>query len=289
MPELEALDANGRGGMVFGTNRSRLALAMRHATTPEATVTFDESPDLIGHLRGVGLDNPYGSSLRAYEPGTVMFDGVQESFDGVMQKRAQDAAQAQTTTSLDFSQGAPLGDATGKLGAAINAALALAQRRVPYVWGGTTANGVDCSGLIYYAFRAAGIDTKRYRAVDYGTMGQQVSAQEARPGDLVYWDNPNTSTDHIGIYLGNGKVVQAPQSGDVVKVSNVWQSPPPTYRRIFDDGAFAQIATPEGGAYWAYGSQAQTWANTPTAPTPTPTTIRRTQASTSLLRRKMEF
>ncbi len=280
MPGLDLPDANARDGMVFGTNRSRLALAMQNADTPEPQVTFQESPDDLSHLRPQGISNPYGSSLSAYEPNTVLWDGgYREAYGAVQRSKAEEAAKAQTTSSVDFSQpggaaggGATLGDATGKIGKAINAALDLANRRVPYVWGGSTRNGVDCSGLIYYAFRAAGIPAQRVRAIDYGKMGQEVTAQDARPGDLVYWDNPNTSTDHIGIYLGNGKVVQAPTTCDVVKVSNVWQKPPPKYRRLFDDGAFAQVATPEGGAYWSYGSQSQTWANV--RPSPTPTTTR---------------
>lgn len=282
MPDLELPEPNRRDDMVLGTNRARLALAMERAVTPEPRITYDESNDPLYALRapGGGVDNPYGVGVSAYEPNTVVFaDEYAQAYGDVQRSKAKEAAGAQTSTSVDFTPaadaplgGAPLGDATGKIGTAINAALELANRRVPYVWGGTTRNGVDCSGLIYYAFRAAGIDVKRYRAIDYGRMGQQVSAQEARPGDLVYWDNPNTSTDHIGIYLGNGKVVQAPQTGDVVKVSTVWQNPPPTYRRIFDDGAFSQVATPEGGAFWSYGAQGRTWEGVrPTvAPRPRP-------------------
>jgi hypothetical protein len=123
----------------------------------------------------------------------------------------------------------------------------------PYIWGGTTSRGVDCSGLIYYAFNAAGVKIPRLRAIDYGRMGTAVSAAQARPGDIVYWDNPNTTTDHVGIYLGNGHVIQAPTSGDVVKISQVWGNP--TYRRIVNDGNFTTGPTPSGGTQQMYGGR----------------------------------
>ncbi len=123
----------------------------------------------------------------------------------------------------------------------------------PYIWGGTTSRGVDCSGLIYYAFNAAGVKIPRLRAIDYGRMGTAVSASQARPGDIVYWDNPNTTTDHVGIYLGNGTVIQAPTSGDVVKISKVWGNP--TYRRIINDPGFSAAATPAGTPTLAYNGR----------------------------------
>jgi hypothetical protein len=147
-----------------------------------------------------------------------------------------------STQQVDYGGGG-IAEAGGKVQSMISAAMNLASRRVPYVWGGTTANGVDCSGLIYYAARAAGIDWQRYRAVDYGRMGQAVSLSAARPGDIVYYDNPG-DVDHVGIYIGNGQMIQAPQSGDVVKVSGVGNFT--SIRRVFTDGAYSAGATPSG-------------------------------------------
>jgi soluble lytic murein transglycosylase-like protein len=128
----------------------------------------------------------------------------------------------------------PLMGENGSAASVVAAARSLLGK--PYVWGGTTAAGVDCSGLLYYALNKAGIKTPRYRAVDWGKQGTAVAPQAARPGDIVYWDNPGTSTDHVGIYVGNGLVIQAPTSGDVVKVSKIWGAP--VYRRILKDANF---------------------------------------------------
>lgn len=101
----------------------------------------------------------------------------------------------------------------------LNAAMGMLGK--PYKWGGTTAAGVDCSGLLFYALNSGGFKSARYRAIDYGRMGTRVAVGDARPGDIVYYDNPGTSTDHVGIYLGSGKFIEAPQPGDVVKVSSL--------------------------------------------------------------------
>jgi cell wall-associated NlpC family hydrolase len=121
-----------------------------------------------------------------------------------------------------------------------------------YEWGGTGADGrVDCSGLLYVSFNRAGIKMPRYRAVDYGHMGAPVSVQDARPGDVVYFDNPGTDTDHVGLYIGNGKYVQAPQPGQQVQVS--------TYRgggqirRLLPDSAFHGMPTDPNGNLTFHG------------------------------------
>jgi uncharacterized protein YycO len=103
--------------------------------------------------------------------------------------------------------------------------------------------------------RSAGVtDWPRYRAVDYRNLGQQVSAEEARPGDIVYIDNPNSDTDHVGIYIGNGQMIESPTSGQRTKVSAVGNRAT-SYRRILNDGSVAAIAAPGGGVSWSYNNQ----------------------------------
>jgi hypothetical protein len=118
-----------------------------------------------------------------------------------------------------------------------------------YQWGGNgqDGNSVDCSGLLYAAFKKAGFNVQRYRAVDYGHMGTPVSVDDARPGDIVYFDNPNSDTDHVGIYLGGGKYIEAPRPGSRVQISNYTGGG--QIRRIFPEGDFKSLATdPTGNA-----------------------------------------
>ena len=86
--------------------------------------------------------------------------------------------------------------------------------------------GFDCSGLTQYAYAQAGISIPRNSRAQYAAL-PKVASNELRPGDLVFWatdpSDPET-IHHVAIYLGDNKVVQAPQSGDVVKVSTMWWS-----------------------------------------------------------------
>ncbi|OUC78565.1 C40 family peptidase [Gordonia lacunae] len=88
---------------------------------------------------------------------------------------------------------------------------ALSQRGVPYVWGGTTPDGFDCSGFTQWAYRQAGVELPRL-AQDQDTAGHPVSQAHLQPGDLAVWSG------HVAMYIGNGQMVEA---GDPVGVSPV--------------------------------------------------------------------
>ena len=89
-----------------------------------------------------------------------------------------------------------------------------------YVWGGNSlTSGVDCSGLVQQVFKHFGVNLPRVTYDQIGE-GQAVSAKGLRPGDLVFFDTAKSTAgpDHVGIYLGGGKMVHAPRPGKSVEV-----------------------------------------------------------------------
>jgi cell wall-associated NlpC family hydrolase len=103
--------------------------------------------------------------------------------------------------------------ATGAAQTAVNAALS--KLGSAYVWGATGPGTFDCSGLMQWAYKQAGISLPRNSAAQAG-FGTPVSRDQLQPGDLVAYYSP---VSHIGMYIGDGKMVHAPTSGDVVKIS----------------------------------------------------------------------
>ncbi len=92
---------------------------------------------------------------------------------------------------------------------------------VPYVWGGTTPAGFDCSGFTSYVYREVlGKEIGR-TTWDQIASGKQVALDQAKVGDLIIF----YGGDHVGIYLGNGQVIHAPQPGESIKISSVTDIP----------------------------------------------------------------
>ena len=87
---------------------------------------------------------------------------------------------------------------------------------VPYVWGGASPSGFDCSGLVMYVFAQIGVSLPHSSYAQYG-MGAPVSMSQLQAGDLVFF----AGASHVGIYIGGGQFIHAPHTGDVVKISSL--------------------------------------------------------------------
>lgn len=104
---------------------------------------------------------------------------------------------------------------------------ACAQVGKPYVWGAAGPSGFDCSGLTQYAYKAAGIYLTHHTG-DQWNEGKAISRSDARPGDLIFFFS---DLHHMGLYLGNDKMVHAPRTGKPVQVSSINTMPVAGFRR----------------------------------------------------------
>jgi len=138
-----------------------------------------------------------------------------DDFDTRIQRAATAAATNTNSNNTSNEQYVP---PVGTGGGAAIVAEAYKYLGVPYVWGGASMSGVDCSGLVMLAHRAIGVSLSHYSG-SIGSGGRSVSRAEALPGDVVCYSG------HVGIYLGNNQMIHAPQTGDVVKVVTVYGSP----------------------------------------------------------------
>lgn len=94
---------------------------------------------------------------------------------------------------------------------------ALAYHGVPYLWGGETPSGFDCSGLVLYVFRQHGVNLPHYSGSQF-LQGEKVAPASLQPGDVVFFGSP---IHHVGIYIGGGYYIHAPRTGDFVKISKL--------------------------------------------------------------------
>ncbi len=97
--------------------------------------------------------------------------------------------------------------------------VALQQRGRPYVFGGSSPAGFDCSGLVRYAYSSVGVITPRTTRALWSEL-LRIPLADARPGDLLFFST-GTRPTHVGIYIGDGDFVHAPSTGKLVSVASV--------------------------------------------------------------------
>jgi cell wall-associated NlpC family hydrolase len=132
------------------------------------------------------------------------------------QAAAQAAAQSSSTSNGVVSPPVdiPVGDPG--VGHPEAAQIALHYLGVPYVWGGATPSGFDCSGLVMYVYAQLGISLPHYTVAQWNST-LPISQSEMQPGDLVFFNG----LGHVGIYIGGGQFVDAPHTGSVVRIDSL--------------------------------------------------------------------
>jgi hypothetical protein len=133
---------------------------------------------------------------------------------------------------LNDNPGTPTGQAA--------VAIAMNYLGVPYKWGGAVpATGFDCSGLVRFVYAQLGINLVHYAASQFAAF-PKLSPAQLQPGDLVFFEPKLDGPGHVGLYIGNDQMIEAPHTGAVVRVASV-------------SGAAAQLGFL--GAVRPYGNQ----------------------------------
>jgi peptidoglycan DL-endopeptidase CwlO len=138
------------------------------------------------------------------------------------ERRQAEAATAAAAAAQTLSSGGgdfPPVPSNGSLGSQA-VQIAMQYLGVPYVWGGASPSGFDCSGLTMYVYGQLGISLPHYTGSQW-TSGPHVSRSDLQPGDLVFF---TPSLGHMGMYVGGGSFIHAPHTGDVVKISSLGDS-----------------------------------------------------------------
>lgn len=188
----------------------------------ELSAQKTDQAGLISQLKA--QESQYGSQIAAAEAAALAAAKAQ-----IAKSKAEAAAlaastaasrgPANTTTSSSSTGSSSSSSSSSSNGSATyssNAVIAYASNflGVPYVWGGTTPAGFDCSGFVQYVFAHFDISLPRVAAAQQ-MVGTYVSREDLQPGDLVFFGEP---AHHVGIYVGNGCMIHAPHTGDVVRI-----------------------------------------------------------------------
>jgi len=199
------LVAGHQNGILEGAAAANVAAAQAHATASQAATEAQQQYDAL-NAQKAALEAEIAEYQAAYDSLSAEEQRVASAGHG--DDRASRSAEREPIASV----GAVV---AGSQAAQVAIDTAMAQQGKPYVWAASGPGSFDCSGLTAFAFAAAGVALPHSSRMQ-SQMGQSVSRDQLQPGDLVFFYSP---VSHVGIYIGNGQMVHAPTSGDVVKVA----------------------------------------------------------------------
>ncbi|QDR73620.1 DUF1175 family protein (plasmid) [Limosilactobacillus reuteri] len=190
-------------------------------TVSEVAQNYDLDTDKVLELNNLSWDNStilVGQTLQLKDN-----SNADASNQSSQQAQVTPSTQTQSNTATTAK---PVGDTVSQK--AVSLALQYSQMNIPYVWGGTSTSGFDCSGLTQYIYNQLGVHLNRTAAAQVSNTTTK-SVSQAQPGDLLFWQNASEGVYHVAIYIGNNQYVAAPTEGQNVQVQTISQYFAPSF------------------------------------------------------------
>ncbi|WP_137598166.1 C40 family peptidase [Paucilactobacillus kaifaensis] len=197
------------------TNDTSVSASSETASSATATVTSSSTTSATSVASSASAIS--SSSVSANSNSAVATSSATAASSAISSNTATSQSSSATAASNNISTTANSNLQTGSV---VSLAVKLANAGIPYVWGGNSLSGMDCSGLVQYVYaHSAGIN------LPHNTVAQEAyvtkhSVASAKPGDILFWGNSG-ATYHDAIYIGNNQFVAAPTSGQNVKVQTI--------------------------------------------------------------------
>ena len=163
---------------------------------------------------GLAVDGVFGKRTHAAVKDYQSSKGLQ--VDGVVGPKTRAALNGGVSTGGASAPSTSTSSSSSSSSSIVDAARSVVG--TPYSWGGSSLSGMDCSGLVNYAYQAAGISLPRTSS-QIANGGRWISQSQAQPGDIVAWSG------HVAIYAGNGKIIDASGSKQRVVERSIWGNP----------------------------------------------------------------
>lgn len=200
------------------TDTSQPASPVDSQQTAPKTQATQAAPASSSAYQGTGQSQA-ARSAAAQNPAKTAEQAPSQPAEPTTQT-AQQASQSQSAVQNNSQAGSTTAKPDLQSGSVVSLAVKLANSNIPYVYGGSSLSGMDCSGLVDYVYAHSEGKQLPHYTVSLENCVSQKPVSQAQPGDLLFWGGHGSSY-HVAIYIGNNQYVAAPQPGQNVDVENI--------------------------------------------------------------------